>query len=157
MLPENTMADAERWAAGIPGPAYAIDDDTAIKVTDGTVEVISEGTGGSFPPSRRRQPRVSRTPSHACERVPAAQRHLSFLLALRMVAVAGGWNGCHERQARFWDPFQGSNGAAAAAFLAGFVVLPRPSVDPARAGHQPVSRETAIREARRDLVYRVDR
>jgi dipeptidase E len=43
MLPENTMADAERWAAGIPGPAYAIDDDTAIKVTDGTVEVVSEG------------------------------------------------------------------------------------------------------------------
>jgi hypothetical protein len=34
------MADAERWAAGIPGPAYAIDDETAIKVTDGTVEVV---------------------------------------------------------------------------------------------------------------------
>src|SRR5207244_13514548 len=42
-LPENTMADAERWAAGIPGPAYAIDDETAIKVIDGTVEVVSEG------------------------------------------------------------------------------------------------------------------
>jgi dipeptidase E len=42
-LPENTMAEAERWAAGIPGPAYAIDDETAIKVTDTTVEVISEG------------------------------------------------------------------------------------------------------------------
>src|SRR5213592_4881531 len=28
-LPENTMANAERWAAGIPGPAYAIDDQTA--------------------------------------------------------------------------------------------------------------------------------
>jgi dipeptidase E len=42
-LPENTMADAERWAAGISGPAYAIDDQTAIQVTDGTVEVISEG------------------------------------------------------------------------------------------------------------------
>jgi dipeptidase E len=42
-LPENTMADAERWAAGIAGPAYAIDDQTAIRVTDGTVEVISEG------------------------------------------------------------------------------------------------------------------
>ena len=49
MLPENTMADAERWAAGIPGPAYAIDDDTAIKVTDGTVEVISEGYWRLFP------------------------------------------------------------------------------------------------------------
>jgi dipeptidase E len=42
-LPENTMADAERWAAGIRGPAYAIDDETAIKVVDGTVEVVSEG------------------------------------------------------------------------------------------------------------------
>lgn len=43
MMPENTMADAESWAADIPGPAYAIDDDTAIKVVDGTVEVVSEG------------------------------------------------------------------------------------------------------------------
>jgi dipeptidase E len=42
-LPENTMADAEKWAAGISGPAYAIDDATAIKVVDGTIEVISEG------------------------------------------------------------------------------------------------------------------
>jgi dipeptidase E len=42
-LPENTMAAAERWAAGLSNPAYAIDDDTAIKVTDGAVEVISEG------------------------------------------------------------------------------------------------------------------
>jgi dipeptidase E len=49
MLPENTMADAQRWAAGIPGPAYAIDDDTAIKVTDGTVEVVSEGHWKLFP------------------------------------------------------------------------------------------------------------
>jgi dipeptidase E len=43
MLPENTMADAERWAAGMPVPAYAIDDQTAIRVVDGAVEVISEG------------------------------------------------------------------------------------------------------------------
>ena len=42
-LPENTMADAEKWAAEIAGPAYAIDDETAIKVTDGTVEVVTEG------------------------------------------------------------------------------------------------------------------
>ena len=41
-LPENTMADAERWAAEIEGQAYAIDDDTAIQVVDGTVEVVSE-------------------------------------------------------------------------------------------------------------------
>jgi dipeptidase E len=43
MLPENTMADAERWAADIQGPAYAIDDQTAIKVLDGTLAVVSEG------------------------------------------------------------------------------------------------------------------
>ena len=42
-LPENTMAGAERWAAEIAGPAYAIDDDTALSVVDGSVEVVSEG------------------------------------------------------------------------------------------------------------------
>ncbi|PGL70147.1 Type 1 glutamine amidotransferase-like domain-containing protein [Bacillus sp. AFS055030] len=43
MLPGNTIAAAERWAAGMLGPAYAIDDQTAIKVIDGKVEVVSEG------------------------------------------------------------------------------------------------------------------
>jgi dipeptidase E len=38
-----------RWAADIPGPAYAIDDQTAIKVNDGTVEVVSEGHWKLFP------------------------------------------------------------------------------------------------------------
>ncbi len=42
-LPDNCMANAERWAAGMPQPAYLIDDHTAIKVTDGAVEVVSEG------------------------------------------------------------------------------------------------------------------
>ncbi|HZQ81078.1 MAG TPA: Type 1 glutamine amidotransferase-like domain-containing protein [Gaiellaceae bacterium] len=42
-LPENTMAAAEQWAAGLGNPAYAIDDDTAIRVVDGEVEVVSEG------------------------------------------------------------------------------------------------------------------
>jgi dipeptidase E len=42
--PGNTLAEAESWAASIDGPAYAIDDETAIQVTDGTVEVISEGS-----------------------------------------------------------------------------------------------------------------
>jgi dipeptidase E len=41
-LPDNSMANAERWAAGIPGPAYGIDDQTAIRVTDGAVEIVSE-------------------------------------------------------------------------------------------------------------------
>ncbi|GAA2759773.1 Type 1 glutamine amidotransferase-like domain-containing protein [Actinopolymorpha rutila] len=43
VFPDNTMAEAERWAAEIAGPAYAIDDHTAIKVTDRTTEVVSEG------------------------------------------------------------------------------------------------------------------
>ena len=47
-LPENTMAGAERWAAGIGVPAYAIDDQTAIKVVDGAVEVVSEGNWRFF-------------------------------------------------------------------------------------------------------------
>ncbi len=50
MLPENTMADAERWAARISGPAYAIDDETAISVVDGTVDVVSEGHWRQFAP-----------------------------------------------------------------------------------------------------------
>ena len=49
-LPENTMAAAQRWAAGLENPAYAIDDDTAIKVTDGAVELVSEGHWKLFTP-----------------------------------------------------------------------------------------------------------
>jgi dipeptidase E len=48
-LPENSMADAERWAAGLSVPGYAIDDQTAIQVTDGAVKVISEGHWKFFP------------------------------------------------------------------------------------------------------------
>ena len=44
------MADAERWAAGIGRPAYAIDDQTALKVIDGAVEVVSEGHWRLFTP-----------------------------------------------------------------------------------------------------------
>lgn len=40
---ENTLEAARRWAPRIPGPAYAIDDETAISVQDGAVEVVSEG------------------------------------------------------------------------------------------------------------------
>ncbi|WNB93380.1 Type 1 glutamine amidotransferase-like domain-containing protein [Bacillus sp. NEB1478] len=50
MLPDNTMAAAEQWAAEIKRPAYAINDDTAIKVIDGEVEVISEGHWKLFSP-----------------------------------------------------------------------------------------------------------
>jgi dipeptidase E len=49
-LPTNTMAAAEKWAAGLKVPAYAIDDETAIKVTDEGVEVVSEGRWELFTP-----------------------------------------------------------------------------------------------------------
>ncbi len=42
-FPENSMAEAEKWAASMPVPSYAIDDQTAITVTPGSVEVVSEG------------------------------------------------------------------------------------------------------------------
>jgi dipeptidase E len=50
-LPHNSMADAEKWAVDMPLPAYAIDDETAIKVVDDSVEVISEGHWKLFTPS----------------------------------------------------------------------------------------------------------
>jgi len=42
-MPGNSMAEAEAWAAEISGPAYAMDDQTAIAVVDGRMELISEG------------------------------------------------------------------------------------------------------------------
>lgn len=39
----NTMAAAEKWAAALGNPAYAIDDASAILVTGSEVEVVSEG------------------------------------------------------------------------------------------------------------------
>ena len=49
-LPDNSMAGAERWAAGLKNPAYAIDDQTAIQVVDGVVDVVSEGHWKHFAP-----------------------------------------------------------------------------------------------------------
>jgi len=50
-MPDHSMVDAEQWAAGMSVPAYAIDDDTAIKVVDGAVEVVSEGRWNLFTPT----------------------------------------------------------------------------------------------------------
>ena len=44
------MANAEKWAARMGIPAYAIDDETALKVVDGRVEVVSEGHWRQFTP-----------------------------------------------------------------------------------------------------------
>jgi dipeptidase E len=48
---DSSLTNIERWAAGIPVPTYAIDDETALKVTDGTVEVVSEGQWKLLTPS----------------------------------------------------------------------------------------------------------
>lgn len=50
MMPDNTLANAEKWAAEVGVPGYAMDDETAIKVVDGSVEVISEGYWKLFTP-----------------------------------------------------------------------------------------------------------
>jgi dipeptidase E len=49
VFPDNTLAQAEPWAAAIAGPAYAIDDNTALKVVDGAVRVVSEGVWKHYP------------------------------------------------------------------------------------------------------------
>ena len=48
--PDASLANAEKWAARLPVPVYAIDDETAIKVTGGAVEVVSEGHWKLFTP-----------------------------------------------------------------------------------------------------------
>jgi dipeptidase E len=47
---EQDAANAEKWACRIPGPTYALDDETAIKVVDDAVEVVSEGHWKLFNP-----------------------------------------------------------------------------------------------------------
>ena len=55
-LPDNTMAQAKRWAADLGVPAYAIDDETAITVVDDTVELVSEGQWKLFERRSEAQP-----------------------------------------------------------------------------------------------------
>ncbi|MCH1868533.1 Type 1 glutamine amidotransferase-like domain-containing protein [Nocardioides sp. CFH 31398] len=47
-LPENTAEEAARWAAELGGPAYALDDASAIRVVGGEVDVVSEGSWRRF-------------------------------------------------------------------------------------------------------------
>jgi dipeptidase E len=49
-FPENSLANAELWSSKMPVPLYALDDQSAIKVVDGTAEVISEGNWKLFSP-----------------------------------------------------------------------------------------------------------
>jgi dipeptidase E len=47
---DASLANAEKWAARIPAPTYAIDDESAVKVVDGVAEVVSEGQWKLFQP-----------------------------------------------------------------------------------------------------------
>jgi dipeptidase E len=51
-FPENSLANLEKMATALPVPSYLIDDNTAIKVTDGNIEVISEGQWKLFTPDK---------------------------------------------------------------------------------------------------------
>ncbi len=48
LFPTNTPAHAQRWAAEIGVPAYAIDEQTALAVVDGVTTVVSEGSWTRF-------------------------------------------------------------------------------------------------------------
>ena len=48
--PEASLANAERWAAELPVSTYAIDDETPLTVTDGVVQVVTEGHWKLFTP-----------------------------------------------------------------------------------------------------------
>lgn len=45
------LSDMERAAGKVDVPLYALDDQTTLKVVDGTVEVVSEGEWRLFKPS----------------------------------------------------------------------------------------------------------
>lgn len=49
-FPGNSFANLEKLATTLPVLSYAIDDNTAIKVTDSNIEVISEGQWKLFTP-----------------------------------------------------------------------------------------------------------
>ena len=49
-FPDNSLANLEKLAGTLSVPSYAIDDQTAIKVIDGAIEVISEGHWKLFNP-----------------------------------------------------------------------------------------------------------
>ena len=51
-FPSNSFKNLQKLAASLSVPSYAIDDNTALKVVDGNVEVISEGTWRLFDRNR---------------------------------------------------------------------------------------------------------
>ncbi len=49
-FPENSMASVETWSPMVPAPLYALDEQSAIQVIDGNIEIISEGNWKLFNP-----------------------------------------------------------------------------------------------------------
>jgi dipeptidase E len=47
---DASFENAAKWAAHIPAPTYAIDDETAVSVSDGVIQVVSEGQWKLFQP-----------------------------------------------------------------------------------------------------------
>jgi dipeptidase E len=52
-LPDNKLVNAQKWATGMGMPCYAIDDETAIQVVNGDVDVVTEGNWKQFPSNDR--------------------------------------------------------------------------------------------------------
>ena len=77
-MPDNSMANAEKWAATMPVRAYATDAETAIKVTDGNVEVISEGHWKLFNAYQR--PHAPTDDALADQRRSVRPKHLGDLV-----------------------------------------------------------------------------
>ncbi|MDP4216870.1 MAG: Type 1 glutamine amidotransferase-like domain-containing protein [Bacteroidota bacterium] len=52
-FPDHSLINAEIWASKLPVPTYALDDQTAVKVIDNLIEVVSEGNWKLFNPDKR--------------------------------------------------------------------------------------------------------
>lgn len=50
---DASVANAAAWAARIPSATYAIDDESAVRVVDGAIDVVSEGRWQRFPPGAK--------------------------------------------------------------------------------------------------------
>ena len=48
MVPQATLENVEKWATKIDAPLYAIDDQTALKVIDDKVEIVTKGNWKLF-------------------------------------------------------------------------------------------------------------